>query len=164
MRRSKYLALIAVAFMAFGLASADVAKGAKGEVRLKTGKTASLTLKQPTRVADVVLPPGDYQVRDRASSAGRLVEFVRIVFNPYVGDSGLSPYDYQIVARVPTSIEALSTNVRHTNIETVPASAGNRLVCMEIRGENVAYRFTENGPDTNRAMMAAANTQSCFAH
>ena len=107
----------------------------------KVGKTGHITLAQETMVGNAALPAGEYEVRQRTSSSGHYIEFTRVVVDYTVGDTGLSPYEYDVVAKVPCKVEVLNSTADKTAAEIATSPNGDRLASLEIRGENVLHVF-----------------------
>src|ERR1700692_364595 len=99
------------------------------------GKKGSLKITVPTQAGDALLQPGDYTVREVNSNDGPVVEFALQTFDPTVGDSGLSPYGEEVVARVKSSEQALSAPPKQTQLQLDAANA----VAVQIRGDAVEF-------------------------
>jgi hypothetical protein len=108
------------------------------------GKTGNLTLKQETTVGNQVLPAGDYQVRHRQTANAHVMEFTRVTEN-LMGAEGRSPYEWEVVADIPCSVQPLAQRVATTQAEI---SGGAYLNSLKIRGENVVHVFP-GSPDAS---------------
>jgi hypothetical protein len=131
MRQFTALAVIVFAFGVLSYAqctSQQVQKPKKGK----------LNITAPTQVAGVTLEPGNYEVKEVKSSSGLTLRFTRVVFNPYVLD-GESPYDWQTVAEVKVTTQALCSDAPRT--ELMIASDNHRPIGLEIRGNSLEYLF-----------------------
>jgi hypothetical protein len=133
MMRNKYLGVMIATVIALGaLAYAQPDK-------VKVGKTGHITLAQETMVGSTVLPSGDYEVRHRRSPGGHFVEFTRVTENIPSGE-GISPYDWEVVAEVPCTMESLNAPVTRTEAEISRGSVAH-LDSLRIREENVIHIF-----------------------
>lgn len=135
--------LAAIAAIVIGIAGLAHAQedyyGASGKPAMHehAGKTGKLKLRAAVKLGDVVLQPGDYEVRHINSAKGHFVEFAQVVENDYVPE-GLSVYERQVVARVNCTLEPLNAVVAQT--ELLPKTDGT-MARLEIRGEKVMHMF-----------------------
>ncbi len=135
MKSGKYFgALIAVVF-AFG------AVAYAGSDQAKLGKSSYFTLTRETMIGSTVLSPGEYEVRDRRSTNTHYVEFTRVVQN-HMSQDALSPYESEVVAEVPCTMQSLKQPAAETQVGTT----GPYITSVSIRGETVQHNF-EPGPD-----------------
>ena len=128
MFRRKHIAIIAA--LVLGLASWAFAQD-------NAGKTGELTLASPAQVGNIVLPAGNYEVRQVASPTGHLMEFARITeWN--LGYEGSPTYsEREVVATVNCDMQALNAKAK----KTIAEKEGVRIARLEIKGENVAHNF-----------------------
>jgi hypothetical protein len=107
--------------------------------QMKGGKNGHITLTQETKVGDSVLAPGYYEIRHRHSATSHYMEFTLVTENYQRGD--VQPaYDRQVVAKVPCTMESLSTPVARTTAQVSNGTVA-QLNSLEIRGENVEHLF-----------------------
>lgn len=140
MKSSKYFGVMMAIVIALGTVSYAQSDP------VKVGKTGHFTLKQETRVGDAVLLAGDYEVCHRRSANGHFVEFTRwTAVENY--QEGVSPYDWEVVADVPCTMQSLDAPVNQTSAE-ISRNAAAHLSSLRIRGENVVHVF-QVGPDAS---------------
>jgi hypothetical protein len=101
------------------------------------GKTGKLKLRAAMELGDVLLQPGNYEVRHIDTGKEHFVEFSQIVNTKYTVE-GMSPYESQVVARVNCTREPLDSTVART--ELLPETDGT-TARLEIRGEKVEHLF-----------------------
>ena len=107
--------------------------------QVKVGKMGHITLSQETKVGDTVLAPGYYEIRHKHSATSHYMEFTLVTENDQNSDVQ-SIYDWQVVAKVPCTMESLSTPVARTAAK-VSGGPVALLSSLEIRGENVEHLF-----------------------
>jgi len=107
--------------------------------QMKVGKKGHITLTQATKVGDTVLAPGYYEIRHKHSATSHYMEFTLVTENDQNTDVQ-SVYDWEVVAKVPCTMESLSTPVARTSAQ-VSGSPVALLSSLEIRGENVEHVF-----------------------
>lgn len=107
--------------------------------QVKVGKSGHITLTQETNVGNAVLAPGYYEIRHKHSATSHYMEFTLVTTN-YQAPEGQSIYDWQVVAKVPCSMESLSSPVART-VAQLSGGAVAQLMSLEIRGENVEHVF-----------------------
>jgi len=147
-------AALLVAMLAFvGFAHADS--------RAHKGKTGHLKITAPTAVGDTVLEPGDYNVREVRSPDGPIVEFVRVTLDLFAPE-GSSPYDEEVVARVPSTEETLSARPKQTRLELEPQTTS--ASALMIRGDAVEYRFAPSQASSEAGAMAGPADRSQHFH
>ena len=83
-----------------------------------------------------MLQPGDYEVKEVTSPRGPALEFVHLLYNPYAPE-GVSPYEAEVVARVPFTAQALGSLPKRTRL--VLASKASDATGLQIRGSDIAY-------------------------
>lgn len=104
------------------------------------GKSDTLKIAETANLGGVALQPGKYDVRHIDSGKEHFVEFAQTVENDYAPE-GVSVYEQQIVATVPSRDVPLNSSVRRT--ELLSGSNG-RITGLKIRGENVEHVFGES--------------------
>jgi hypothetical protein len=113
-------------------------------MQVKTGKTGTLTLTEPTVIGDITLAPGDYEVRHISNRTGHFIEFTRFGWEQVLLEGGDLGPTYQpqfvreVVARESCDVEPLNAKVEQTELM---ANAADRKLALEIRGENVKHIF-----------------------
>jgi hypothetical protein len=120
---------IILACLVFALAGFADAKTKKGALKI----TAAVN------VGAVTLEPGKHEVKQVNSSAGPLIRFTRVTYNPYGPQECLSPYDWKMVAEVNRTVEPLSSPPQHTVL--LFDASRTKIIGLEIRGNSVTYRF-----------------------
>lgn len=104
--------------------------------KLKLGKTALITLSEPTILGDIELEPGTYQVVHRSSGGDHYLEIRRA---PYVnGSPQVSP---KLLAKVKCDIEQLDKKNGQTAVTSEDLCMGRDVKKIEIHGENVVHVF-----------------------
>jgi hypothetical protein len=97
--------------------------------QLKVGKTGEIAFDQPTKIGDLVLPPGPYRFVHRAAGDAHFVKFTQTT------GAGRD------VGVIKCRIEALPKKVSRTAITTTDDSGARRITRIEVAGENVAHIF-----------------------
>jgi len=110
---------------------------AKGGGAIRVGKTATITFDHETLVGNVMFQPGDYTVRHRAVGANQIMVFQRTEESYYDGTSE----DVGKPQQVQCKMEPLSTKVSDTTTVLEPAGSLEKLMKIEIAGENVEHLF-----------------------
>lgn len=139
--RNRYLGVMIATIIALGTVSFAQSNP------VKIGKTGHFTLKRETRVGDAVLPVGDYEVRHRRSANGHFIEFTRVTEDPTAEAQTLSPYDWEVVAEVPCTMQSLKEPATTTYVALSGGTDGH-LNSLKIRGESVVHVF-QAGPDAS---------------
>ena len=101
------------------------------------GKTGKLKLRTAMKLGDVVLQPGNYEVRHIDTGKEHFVEFSQMVESDFVPE-GISPYQEQVVARVNCTRDPLNTIMART--ELLPKT-DRTTARLEIRGEKAIHLF-----------------------
>jgi len=150
MRRIQYLSTITkrghifAALFAVILALAGFANAANSH----KGKEGSLKITAPTEVGGVILPPGDYEVRETNSPSGPVVEFVHMVRNEQASEL-MQAEEEEVVARVKYTEQALSSPPKHTQLQIAPNTTD--AIALEIRGNAVNHLFPRENMDRDYA-------------
>lgn len=125
--------------------AAAAAPGQKEEV-MKAGKEGEITLTQPTKVADITLPPDTYVVQHRTSGNEHFVRFMQI---KKLHDLNLVPettgwYTYtekNNVGEIKCRIEPAGATAQVTAVDIVNENGVPRITRVEIKGEDDWHVF-----------------------
>jgi hypothetical protein len=101
-------------------------------------KNGTLKIKMATAVGGITLEPGEYEVKQVKSTSGPIVRFTRVTYNPYAQE-GLSPYDWETVAEIKVTLQALCSKAART--ELLLASNTGTPIGLEIPGSGFEYLF-----------------------
>ena len=134
MKSSKYFGAVIAILMVLGTVSYGQANS------VIVSKTGHVTLEGETVIGTSVIGPGDYEVHQVRTASGHWVEFTRMVDN--TGEEGLSPspIDWEVVAKVPCTMQSLNAPATGTSAEISKGSVAH-LNSLRIRGENVVHVF-----------------------
>ncbi len=129
-KRARTLAALTALVLALaGFAQADAAtKKTKGK----------LNIAESTVVAGVTLSPGYYEVKEVRSPDGTRLRFTRVTEN-LNAQEGQPIYEWETVAEVKVVAEPLAASAPRTGF--VRAASNDRAIALEIRGNNLDYRF-----------------------
>jgi hypothetical protein len=133
-RGQVFAALFAGILALSGFANADAMSSGHSH----KGKKGSLTLTAPAEVGGVVLQPGNYEVREIKTPSGSVVEFTHLFRNELASEL-MRPDEEEVVARVASTEQALSTPPKHTQLLFAPNTTD--AIALEIRGNAVDYLF-----------------------
>ena len=106
---------------------------------IKAGKKADIQLSQETKVGDVILKPGHYQIQHRVSGSDHFVQFVQYKGHKTINASG--PADIVDAGEIKCSVEPLGKKANETAVTVNTAGGERRITRVEIRGDNVAHVF-----------------------
>lgn len=139
MTRNKFIALLTTAVLAF--ASSAVAQHQHGQAALDQPKTGNITLNEPAVIGTTTLQPGIYEVRHFTGNNGHYVQFSRRSEQPSDGgETGQGFYSWNVVAKVPCTMEALTARVSQTSLQASSDTIA-QVSTLKIRGENVVHVF-----------------------
>ncbi len=110
---------------------------AKGGEATRVGKTASINFAHETQVGDVMFQPGDYTVQHRVVGGAQYMVFQRTEVSYYDGDTN----DVGKPQRVQCRMEPLDKKVSDTTASFRPDGGFDKLMKIEIAGENVEHLF-----------------------
>jgi hypothetical protein len=96
---------------------------------IKVGKKGEVTFSKETKVGDLTLKPGRYVVQHRVQGEEHFVHFVSQSGSAHGGE-------------VKCNLEPLKNKASQTAVTTEAEGAMQRIVRIEIAGENVAHVFT----------------------
>jgi hypothetical protein len=118
----------------------SVAAAADQQV-IKVGKKGEVMFDQETKVGDITLKPGHYQMQHRVEGSEHLVHFTEFKgmhhqFQSWSGPSGLAH-----PGEVKCSLELLQAKASQTRVTLDTANSERRITRIEIAGENVAHVF-----------------------
>lgn len=97
--------------------------------QLKVGKSGEMTLSQPTKIGEVLLPPGSYRFVHRVEGGDHFVKFTQ---------TSRAGRDF---GEIKCQIEPLPAKVKQTSIATIDDGGTRRITRIEVAGENVAHVF-----------------------
>jgi hypothetical protein len=101
---------------------------------IRTGKKAVIGLSSETRVGNLILPAGSYQVQHLEHD----IVFRKVITGTYSGKQKVG----REVGRVPCDAELMSDKMDRTETRIDTDPAGNlRITEFRIRGENVRHVF-----------------------
>jgi len=121
-----------------------IAAPADHEHALKVGKRGEITLTQPTKVGDVVLQAGDYQLQHRVSkkTGDHFVRFVEWKSVEVRGDSNESDYmenEREMVGEIKCRVEPAAEPIKRTTVYTATDGGVVRISKVAIKGEDVVH-------------------------
>lgn len=135
MRKSSLLLILAA--LMTSLMFVNVAAAADQQT-IKVGKKGEILLDQETKLGDITLKPGYYQVQHREKGTDHFIQFVN--FRPahhrwqaWSGDPG--------IGGVQCKLETLPAKASQTVVVVDTAGGEHRVVRVEIAGENVTHLF-----------------------
>jgi hypothetical protein len=135
-RRNSLVKSLVVAATVVLYASA-VAVAEEHEHALKVGKTGEVTLQKETIVGNMTLKPGRYQFQHRVEGEEHFVHFTEWTKqNPLSGHSGEPKAQ---AGEVKCQVEPLNKKVSDTTLFFTTEGGTQRLVKVEIEGENVVH-------------------------
>ena len=140
MQKRWLLLSLAVMVTATLLLSVTVAAAADQQV-IKVGKKGEIMFDEETRIGDLILKPGHYQMQHRVDSADHVVHFTElkgIHRNPYY-QSGVTGEAHP--GEVKCRLEGMNTKASETKVTVSTEGGVRRITRIEIRGENVAHVF-----------------------
>lgn len=98
--------------------------------QLKVGNKGEVSFSQPTKVGDLLFPPGSYRFVHRVSGEDHFVQFTQ------------TSRARREFGEIKCQVEPLSRKVSQTAITTLADDGGTRRVTrIEVAGENVAHVF-----------------------
>lgn len=128
--------------LAVGMASlmfVNVAAAADQQV-IKVGKKGEIMFDQETKVGDVTLKPGHYQLQHRVEGSDHLVHFTEFKgMHGYM--QGRGPSGIAHPGEVKCRLEPLPAKASQTKVSLNTANGERRITRIEIAGENVVHVF-----------------------
>lgn len=108
---------------------------------IKVGKKGDIMLSQETKVGDLTLKPGHYQIQHRVVGTDHMIHFTELKgmhSNPYypTGPTGTA-HPGEIKCR----LEPMATKASQTTVFTEEEGGMRHITKIEIKGENVAHVF-----------------------
>lgn len=107
---------------------------------IKVGKKGDITLSKETKVGDVTLKPGHYQMQHRVVGTDHMIHFTELkgMDNPYypAGPTGVAH-----PGEMKCRLEPMATKASKTAVYVEDEGGVRRITKIEIRGENVAHVF-----------------------
>ena len=134
MKSGRLLLSIAVAAAAlFYTGAAAIA----AEHAVKVGKTGEITFDKETKVGDLTLKPGRYQFQHRVEGSDHFVHFTEWTERHprYPGAPKAHP------GETKCRLEPLDKKASLTRVRLETEAATQRVVKVEVAGENVAHLF-----------------------
>ena len=105
---------------------------------IKVGKKGDITLSQETRVGDLTLKPGHYEIQHRVVGKDHMIHFTELKGgNPYSPNPTGTAHPGEIKCR----LEPMATKASETAVYTEEEGGMRRITKIEIKGENVAHVF-----------------------
>lgn len=129
---------IQLLFVLLTLVAAATLATAQDQV-MKAGKKGDIVLSQETKVGDVVLKPGHYQIQHRVSGSDHFVRF--IAFKGHTTIMSPNPATPADVGEIKCSVEPLAKKSAHTAVHVTDEGGVRKITRVEIGGENVAHVF-----------------------
>lgn len=129
--------------LAMGMASlmfVNVAAAADQQV-IKVGKKGEIMFDQETKVGDVTLKPGHYQLQHRVEGSDHLVHFTEFKGMHGGYPKGTGPTGIAHPGEVKCKLEPLQAKASQTRVTLNTANGERRITRIEIAGENVAHVF-----------------------
>jgi hypothetical protein len=106
---------------------------------IKAGKKGQIVLSEETKVADVTLKPGHYQIQHRDSGSDHFVQF--IAFKGHTTMMSSNPATPSEAGEIKCSVEPLAKKAKQTAVYTTNNAGERRITRVEIAGESVAHVF-----------------------
>lgn len=106
---------------------------------IKVGKKGDIQISQDTKIGDVTLKPGHYQIQHRVSGSDHFVQFTAFKGHDSVRSWG--PASPQDAGQIKCQIEPLANKARTTEVLTLDDAGTRRITRVVIQGENVAHVF-----------------------
>lgn len=132
--------LVVLTAMVASLLLVNVAVAANPQV-IKVGKKGDIMFDQETKIGDLTLKPGHYQIQHRVDGSDHVVHFTEFKgmhngFQNWSGPSGLAH-----PGEVKCNLETLQAKASQTRVTLDTANGERRITRIEIVGENVAHVF-----------------------
>ena len=106
---------------------------------IKVGKKGEVSLSSETKVGDLTLPPGRYQLGHRDEGSNHFLHFEALTpGNPYYRKT---PTGKGHPGEVPCRVESVGRKISQTAIYLTQENGTARITKVEIAGENVAHLF-----------------------
>ena len=106
---------------------------------IKVGKKGDIQISQDTKIGDVTLKPGHYQIQHRVSGSDHFVQFTAFKGHDSVRSWG--PASPQNAGEIKCQIEPLVSKAKTTEVLTTKEAGVPRITRVVIQGENVAHVF-----------------------
>ena len=132
--------LLSLAVMLTLLVNVTVAAAADQQV-IKVGKKGEMMFDEETRIGDLTLKPGHYQIQHRVDGADHVVHFTELKGkhrNPYY-ESGATGEAHP--GEVKCRLEPMNAKASETKVNISTEEGVRRITRIEIAGENVAHVF-----------------------
>lgn len=127
------LAIVVSGLLLVGVAYATAQENSHQDMQmgqqLKVGKKGEVSISQPTKVGELLLPPGSYRFVHRTAGEDHFVRFTQTTSTKR--DFG----------EVKCQLKPLAKKASRTAITTTDEGGVRRLIRIEVDGENVAHVF-----------------------
>ena len=135
MRKSWLLAILVA--IVTSMLFVNVAAAADQQI-MKVGRKGEIMLDQVTKIGDITLKPGEYQVQHRVDGQDHFIQFVAFksahhLHTAWSGTPG--------IGGVKCSLETLPAKASDTRVTIDTAGGERRVIRIQIAGENVAHVF-----------------------
>ena len=150
-KRNNLLGAILLMGLTLTASATAEAKSPKSPHKVKSG---TFTLVTQVTVAGTVLDAGDYEVREKNSPDGPVMEFVHL-FDVAYDTEGLPIHDEEVVAKVKVSEVEAAEAPKQTQL--ILASGSNDAVHVEIRGSAIAYEIASQQTTAQSRSSTSAN-------
>ena len=138
MRKSSLLVILAA--VVTSLMFVNVAAAADQQI-IKVGKKGEMMFNQETKIGDITLKPGHYQMQHRIDSTDHMFHFTELKGvhrSPYLLSA---PTGEAHPGEVRCRLESLTAKASQTAVFVDTEGGVRRITKIEIRGENVAHVF-----------------------
>lgn len=108
---------------------------------IKVGKKGDIMLSQETKVGDLTLKPGHYQIQHRVVGTDHMIHFTELKgmhSNPYYSTG---PTGTAHPGEIKCRLEPMATKASQTAVYTEEEGGMRHITKIEIKGENVAHVF-----------------------
>jgi hypothetical protein len=140
MRKGLFVAVVFTSLAALLMLTSSFAMAQGKEQVLKVGKNGKIELSEETKVGDLTLKPGPYQVKHRVEGSDHLIHFIELTKPiPYGRGSGDAPKSHP--GEVKCKLEPLNEKVAQTAVYMNKEDGTMRITKIVISGENVAHLF-----------------------
>jgi hypothetical protein len=134
--------LLSMAVMVTGMLLLSItAASAADEQAVKVGKKGEMMFGQDTRVGDLTLKAGHYQMQHRVDGSDHMIHFTELKGvhrDPYY-ESGATGTAHP--GEVKCRLEPMSVKAKQTAVSMSTEGGVRRITRIEIKGENVAHVF-----------------------
>lgn len=108
----------------------------------KLGKEGEITLSQPTKVGDRVLPPNTYVVQHRTSGGDHFVRFVELKkAQAWTTERNVIYTEPDSAGEIKCRVEPAAAPNKETTVSIAHENRGDRITKVAIKGEDVVHIF-----------------------